>query len=119
MSSQLREFRVQNSQLSSSLAQIESEHAQLSNQHSGLSLNTSRELDLLTSRLREVEAERDGLRGWERRARGLSIDLEEARRKADESRRGNEDEVAEQKMDDTMRKELRRKRFLTCWAIGC
>jgi mitotic spindle assembly checkpoint protein MAD1 len=108
MSGRLKEIRQQNGQLSNSLAQLESEHAQLSNQHSGLSLNTSREIDLLTSRLREVEAERDGLRGWERRARGLSIDLEEARRKAEENRRGQEDEVAEHKMDDTIRKELKR-----------
>ncbi len=109
MSAQLKEIRLQNSQLSNGLAQLESEHAQLSNQHSSLSLNTSREIDLLTSRLHEVEAERDGLRGWERRARGLSIELEEARRKADEGRRGREDEGAERKLDDAMRKELRRK----------
>lgn len=108
LSSQLKEIRQQNSQLSNSLAQLESEHAQLSNQHSGLSLNTSREIELLTSRLRDVEGERDGLRGWERRARGLSIDLEEARRKAEESRRGKEDEVVDRQVDETMRKELRR-----------
>ena len=112
MFAQLRDIRLQNSQFSSSLAQIESEHAQLLNQHSGLSLNTSQEIDHLNTRLREVEAERDNMRGWERRARGLSIDLEEVRRKGEEGRIGREDESAERKMDDTMRKELRRESLL-------
>ena len=109
MSAQLRELRQQNGHLSNSLAQLKSEHAQLSNQHSTLTLNSSAEISLLTSRMKELEGERDALRGWERRARGLSIDLEEAKRKAEEGRRGVEDEGTERKVDDTMRKELRRK----------
>ncbi|ORY21331.1 spindle assembly checkpoint component Mad1 [Naematelia encephala] len=108
LSRQVSELRSSNSALKASFAQLETEHSHLSHQHAALSLNSSAETTHLKSRIKELEEERESLRGWERRARGLSIDLEEERRKAEERRRGAEDEAVDRHVDDTVRKELRR-----------
>lgn len=109
MSAQLKELRESNGRLSNSLAQLQSEHTQLQNQHSGLTLSQTREIDLLTSRLSEVEADRDALKGWERRAKGLSINLEEEKRRTEEGRRKQEDGAVDRQVDDTVRQELKRR----------
>lgn len=87
---------------------LQTEYAELSNQHSSLTLNANNEIASLQSRLRDVESDRDRLKGFERRAQGLSIELEEEKRKADEGRRGREDDKQERGMEDVVRKELRR-----------
>lgn len=90
------------------MARLQSEHTQLSSKYAQLMTNSSSEIQLLTLRLREVESDRDQLKGWERRAKGLSIDLEEERRRAVEGRREAEDDKEDKRVEEVMRNELKR-----------
>ncbi|GFZ47899.1 hypothetical protein JCM24511_05646 [Saitozyma sp. JCM 24511] len=108
LSTQLRELRSQNSTLSDSLQKMQSDHAQLAGQHASLTQHSSAELSLLASRIREIENERDALRGWERRAKGLSIELEEERRRAAEGRQREAESAEDRRAEDALRKEFRR-----------
>jgi mitotic spindle assembly checkpoint protein MAD1 len=108
LSTQLRELRGQNSTLSDSLQKMQSDHAQLAGQHASLTQHSSAELSLLASRIREIENERDALRGWERRAKGLSIELEEERRRAAEGRQREAESAEDRRAEDALRKEFRR-----------
>jgi mitotic spindle assembly checkpoint protein MAD1 len=104
----VRELRNQNTTLNNSLQQLELQHAQLTGQHTSLTQNTNSEISLLMSRIEEIEAERDALKGWERRAKGLSIELEEEKRRAEERRRNREDQAEDRRGDEVLRKEFRR-----------
>jgi mitotic spindle assembly checkpoint protein MAD1 len=90
------------------MARLQSEHSQLSSKYSQLMTNSNSEIQLLTQRLKEVEADRDGLKNWERRAKGLSIELEEERRKAAEGRTEMEDSKEDNRREEVMRNELKR-----------
>jgi len=70
--------------------------------------NSNSEIQLLNQRLKEVESDRDGLKNWERRAKGLSIELEEERRKAAEGRTEMEDNKEDRWREEVMRNELKR-----------
>lgn len=113
MHQSLKDLRLKNSTLSNNLEQLKSDHSQLNNTHSSLTMNTSREISGLNSRLKELESERESMRGWERRANGLSIQLEEEKRKREEVRRGQEDKEEGGKVDEVVRKELRRQSPVT------
>ena len=65
------------------------------------------EMQIYIRRIRELEADTERLKGFERRAQGLSIQLEEEKRKAAEGRREVQDEKEDRKIDDTLAKELR------------
>ncbi|KAK4688858.1 hypothetical protein P7C73_g1261, partial [Tremellales sp. Uapishka_1] len=108
MSSELRDLRQQNSLMSSSFSKMEHDHRKLSRDHSSLSESSKKEIYLLSSRIAEVEEERNNLKNWKSRAESLSIDLEEARRRVEEGRQGMERDVAESKTEKVMRDELAR-----------
>ena len=109
LNAQLTEFRNSNSVLKDTVEQLRHEYNQLNNQHGVLTINSKAEMTTLTARIDEVVSERDRLKGWERRAAGLSIELEEEKRKAEEGRRGQDDEKDNAKLDVIMRDELKRK----------
>jgi mitotic spindle assembly checkpoint protein MAD1 len=94
--------------LSDAHARLQREHTQLSSSHSALTLQYNSEIQLYQHRVKELEADRDRLKGWERRAQGLSIELEEVKRKAAEGRREVEDRKEDRVVDETLAKELRR-----------
>ncbi|KAK1921723.1 spindle assembly checkpoint component Mad1 [Papiliotrema laurentii] len=104
----IQELRNQNSALSDAHARLQREHTQLSSSHSALTLQYNSEIQLYQHRVKELEADRDRLKGWERRAQGLSIELEEVKRKAAEGRREVEDRKEDRVVDETLAKELRR-----------
>ncbi|WWD21649.1 hypothetical protein CI109_106135 [Kwoniella shandongensis] len=108
MSEEISSLRQRNSTLSDSLERLKTEHNILSGRHSTLTQNTNNEISLLTSRINELQKERDELRNWERRARGLSIELEEERRRAIEKREKNEAAQEDKRVDETLQKEMKR-----------
>ena len=101
-------MRSTNLNLTNDKAQLDSENRQLNAQYSQLQRNSGAELSLRDQRIKELEENCEGLRGWERRAKGLSIELEEERRKAKEGRREAEDERADSKEDHVMKQEFKR-----------
>lgn len=82
---------------------LKSECTSLSARLSQLEGSSSSELASLRDRLAEVEGDRDGLKGWKRRAESLSIELEELKRR-NEYRREDVGEGG----DEALRKELKR-----------
>lgn len=70
-------------------------------------------MSLRDQRIKELEETCEGLRRWERRAKGLSIELEEERRKAKEGRREADDERADTKEDHVMKQEFKRESMIT------
>ena len=80
----------------------------MSGQLSGLQMQNGNDVGSLSARLAEVEKERDTLRGWQKRAQALSIELEEQKRRADEGRRAGAERKEDDKTDEVVRKELRR-----------
>ncbi|WVQ79902.1 hypothetical protein IAT38_002002 [Cryptococcus sp. DSM 104549] len=105
---QVSHLRQHNSTISNELETLKSQHTILSGRHASLASKTQNEISLLTSRVQEVERERDELKQWERRAKGLSIELEEERRKALERRERGENEVQDKRVDETLQKEVKR-----------
>ena len=101
---QVKDLRLERNKFSDSLEQLQSQHKQLETQHNVLISSSKSEIDLLTSRLKEVEADRNRLKTFERRSQGLSIELEEERRKAALGR----SQDVEGETDDALRKELKR-----------
>lgn len=101
-------MRTRNSELDGLSTELRQKHSRLLLTHNSLVESAEGELDLLRSRVIEVEGERDRLKGWERRARALAIELEEERRKATEGRIDRDDAANEQKMDRLMKEELHR-----------
>jgi len=108
LNSRLRKSRTENERLANEMARLQSEHTQLSSKYSQLMTNSSSEIQLLSQRIGEVESDRDNLKGWERRAKGLSIELEEERRRAVEGRREAEDDKEDKRVEEVMRNELKR-----------
>ncbi|WVQ75806.1 hypothetical protein IAR50_005439 [Cryptococcus sp. DSM 104548] len=98
-------LRQRNTALANELEEIRSQHSLLYGRHTSLSSSTSNEINLLQARVNEVEQERDSLKGWERRARGLAIELEEERRRRIE---GGKKELASSKPDETLSNEVKR-----------
>lgn len=70
--------------------------------------HSSNEIALLQSRLQEAEKNVETLKGWKRRAEGLTIELEERKRMAQESRQGERDEEGDKKGNEVLRQEIRR-----------
>lgn len=83
---------------------LNSECSSLNAKLSQLEASSSAELATLRNRLSEVESDREGLKGWQRRAESLAIEMEELKRRngsrGQEERAGTEDEKA-------LRKELK------------
>ncbi|ODN79409.1 hypothetical protein L202_03401 [Cryptococcus amylolentus CBS 6039] len=98
-------LRQRNTALVNELEELRSQHTLLYGKHTSLSSSTSNEITLLQARIAEVEKERESLKGWERRARGLSIELEEERRRRIE---GGEKESVPSKPDETLSNEVKR-----------
>lgn len=107
LASQVRELRTKNNQLEDELQTVNSQYAQISGQHAALTQHSSQEITHLESRISDVTMERDALRGWEKRCRALTIELEEERRKFALGRTEKEDEKAQKRGDDQLRNELR------------
>jgi chromosome segregation ATPase len=104
-------LRTRNSELDGEMAELRQKYSRLSRTHNSLVESAEGELDLLRSRVVEVEGERDRLKGWERRAGALAIELEEERRRALEGRSDRDEEASDQKVDRVMKDELHRE----CW----
>lgn len=83
---------------------LNSECSSLNAKLSQLEASSSAELATLRNRLSEVESDREGLKGWQRRAESLAIELEELKRRngsrSQDERAGTED-------DKALRKELK------------
>ncbi|KAK8847559.1 hypothetical protein IAR55_005418 [Kwoniella newhampshirensis] len=108
LSEEVSSLRQRNSALADSLEHLKSEHNILSGRHSTLTQNTNNEISLLSSRVQELEKERDELKNWERRAKGLSIELEEERRRAIEKRERKQAESEDRRVDETLQREMKR-----------
>ncbi|WRT64613.1 uncharacterized protein IL334_001546 [Kwoniella shivajii] len=105
---QIASLRSSNSHLTNELQQLRSDHNILTGNHSSLTQNANNEISLLNSRIEELERVTEDLRGWERRAKGLSIELEEERRRNEEKRERGEREVEDRRVDETLHKEVKR-----------
>lgn len=103
----MNELRRQSRKWANELESLRSQYDSLTAEHLKVSQSNKSLEDLYERRLREVEGERDGLRQWQRRAQSLAIELEEEKRKAVEGARAKDDEAADRKGDETIRKELR------------
>lgn len=101
-------LRTRNSELDGETAELRQKFSRLSRTHNSLVESAEGELDLLRSRIVEVEGERDRLKGWERRAGALAIELEEDRRRAQEGRFDRDEEASDHKVDRVMKDELHR-----------
>ncbi|KAL7419183.1 coiled-coil domain-containing protein mad1 [Cryptotrichosporon argae] len=92
----------------SSLAEAESTISSLTLQHATLSRESKTSISMLEGRVAELERENRDMRNWEHRAKALSIQLEEERRRADEGARKREEGRADERTDQKIRDEFRR-----------
>lgn len=90
-----------------SIEDLQRQYESVAYEHHALKTSSTAERDLNESRIKDLEAERDEMKKWQRRAQHLSIQLEEEKRKASESR-SSEDVAADNKGDEVVRRELRR-----------
>ncbi|ORX34031.1 mitotic checkpoint protein-domain-containing protein [Kockovaella imperatae] len=104
---QIKDLRLQNLKLSDSLEKLQSEHSKLNVKFSSLSLSSESRIGLLESHLQEAEEEKERLKTFQRRAQGLSIQLEEEKRRA-AAGRGQLEEVRENEQDKELREALRK-----------
>jgi mitotic spindle assembly checkpoint protein MAD1 len=107
MARQISELRSSNQNTGSILHQLEIEHSNLKRSHSLLLDNTNNERTVFQSRMKELEEVVERSKGWKRRAEGLSIELEEERRKGLEKRREEEDDKEDKRTENVVRKELK------------
>ncbi|OCF45761.1 mitotic spindle assembly checkpoint protein MAD1 [Kwoniella heveanensis CBS 569] len=105
---EISHLRHKNETLTNEFETLKTQYNILTGQHSTFTRNASSEISLLNSRIEELERERDGLKGWERRARGLSIELEEEKRRNEERRERGELEQEGRRVDETLQKEVKR-----------
>lgn len=92
----------------SQLEDLQFQCSNLSAENLRLKRETRSEIDLLEGRIKEVEGERDGLKGWQRRAESLSIQLEELRRMNADGAHARSEVDAEQRNVRVVRDELQR-----------
>ncbi|WVW78266.1 hypothetical protein I302_100219 [Kwoniella bestiolae CBS 10118] len=106
--SEIASLRTQNTTLSNTLESLKSEHNILLGQNSSFIQNANNEIHLLNSRVDELTKQREELKGWERRAKGLSIELEEERRRNEENKERGVLEKDDRRVDETLQKEVKR-----------
>ncbi|OCF58638.1 hypothetical protein L486_03127 [Kwoniella mangroviensis CBS 10435] len=105
---EISQLRTQNSTLSNSYESLKSEHNILLGKNSSFIQNANNEIHLLNSRIEELTKQREELKGWERRAKGLSIELEEERRRNEENKERGVIEKEDRRVDETLQKEVKR-----------
>ncbi|WVF69623.1 hypothetical protein IAT40_004401 [Kwoniella sp. CBS 6097] len=105
---EISRLRHQNTTLKNEYESLKTQHISLTGHHSNLTQQTNQEISMLNSRLKDIEKERDEMKGWERRARGLSIELEEEKRRNEERRERGELEKEGRRVDETLQKEVKR-----------
>ena len=101
---QIRDLTTRNNRIRDENEMLNSECSSLNAKLSQLEASSSSELATLRNRLSEVESDRDGLKGWQRRAESLSIEIEELKRRS--GSRG-QDEKPGTEDDKALRKELK------------
>ena len=101
---QIRDLTTRHNRTRDENELLNSECSTLNAKLSQLEASTSTELATLRNRLSEVESDRDGLKGWQRRAENLAIEIEELKR-----RNGSHghDERGDNGDDKALRKELK------------
>ncbi|RXK40891.1 hypothetical protein M231_01739 [Tremella mesenterica] len=108
MAGQMKILREKNAELAESLERLRSEHNHLCNKHSTLDMQYRSQSTLYESKLKDLQVECDSLRQWERRAKGLSIDLEEEKRRSEQRMQRTEDAASDRQVDEKVRLELKR-----------
>ena len=101
---QIRDLTTRNNRIRDENEMLNSECSSLNAKLSQLEASSSSELATLRNRLSEVESDRDGLKGWQRRAESLAIEIEELKRRS--GSRG-QDEKPGTEDDKALRKELK------------
>ncbi|WWC59638.1 uncharacterized protein I303_102197 [Kwoniella dejecticola CBS 10117] len=107
-SNEISQLKHSNDELLDELETLRSEHNILLGKHSSFTQNANNEMHLLNSRISELDHQVTDLKSWERRARGLSIELEEERRRNEERREKGELEKENRRVDETLQKEVKR-----------
>ncbi|WWC68115.1 uncharacterized protein I206_102036 [Kwoniella pini CBS 10737] len=105
---EISHLKSSNDQLLDELENLKSEHNILLGKHSSFTQNANNELHLLNSRISELDNQVTDLKSWERRAKGLSIELEEERRRNEEKREKGELDKENRRVDETLQKEVKR-----------
>jgi hypothetical protein len=104
----LNHYRHKSREATASAVELDSQYRAVAAEHSRLKREARDEIKLLEDRLKEVEGERDALRGWQRRAENLSIELEDVRRNQEQGAQAKDDSKAEQRANDIVLKEVQR-----------
>nr|ODN75661.1 mitotic spindle assembly checkpoint protein MAD1 [Cryptococcus depauperatus CBS 7841] len=110
-------LRERNMSLKNDLEALRSQQTILSGRHVSLAQSSENEITLLQARVQEIEKERDALKSWERRAKGLSIELEEERRRKAETREKDSELRQDLQVDETLSREVKRQslNLATVW----
>lgn len=104
----VKEYRISSDSLLNKYESERRDHDELKRKHSALLDSTKVEISDLRRRNKDAEDEVTRLKGFERRAKGLAIELEEERRRAIEGRTAEQYEKEDKQTDATMRAELKR-----------
>ncbi|WVR04777.1 hypothetical protein IAU60_001789 [Kwoniella sp. DSM 27419] len=107
-SDEITKLRQKNSAISNDYELLKSNHNSLLGRHAQLEADSKVQISLLSSHVQELETQKEDMKGWERRAKGLSIELEEERRRNEERRERGELRKEDKRVDETLQKEMKR-----------
>lgn len=106
---QLSELRLKNDSLSSRLEDLQSQHDQTIGHLAALKQEHLQQSKRLEGDLGDATRQVESLKGWQRRAQSMAIELEEQKRINEKLRQGKEAEVGgAQTGDDTLKNEIKR-----------
>lgn len=112
---QIRDLTTRNNRIRDENEMLNSECSSLNAKLSQLEASSTAELATLRNRLSEVESDRDGLKGWQRRCESLAIEMWELKRR--NGSRG-QDETVETEDDKALRKELKGQHYFPPAGFG-